>query len=153
MSLRNTRHRCKFLQLKVSVDLPLIYFCLQFTRLTGITLTKWTYISASILRHYGCPACSSFLCAFREHIFIQQRDLHSTAQRLISDHTWSTTSSEVYLQARPPQFYRGPGNWRAELVHNIWTCDSQSSWRVNSCRESSRAWRVTPECKRHSSCL
>ncbi|KAG1797642.1 uncharacterized protein BJ212DRAFT_354339 [Suillus subaureus] len=53
-------------------------------------------------RYYECPACSSFICAFQAHIVIQQRDMHSTAQQLISDHTGSTTSPEVYVQARPP---------------------------------------------------
>lgn len=64
----------------------------------------------SRLRRYGCSACSSFICTFRAHIFIQQRDLHSTAQQPISDHTRGATSSEVHLQARPPQFYGGPGS-------------------------------------------
>ncbi|KAG2035956.1 hypothetical protein BDR03DRAFT_960909, partial [Suillus americanus] len=63
-----------------------IYFCLQFIRLTGIMLAKRTYISASISRRYGRPACSSFICAFGAQIFIQQRNLHSTAQQLISNH-------------------------------------------------------------------
>ena len=97
-----------------STSLPLVDatlgLCLQSLGLAprfGNAQTRFnrSHILATVPCRDERPASSSLICSFRVYVFVRQGDLLNDATGY--SHARSTTNSEVDLQTRSPQLYRG----------------------------------------------